>query len=145
MRTVSASGCMSCNTLKSGHCFHEPRVCGSRLLTVSVLLQKSFPVSDTGGVAGSRFLASAVMWDRCANMRESLQNPSDVGMGLSQSALLGAWARGVVQRSPIARQNGDHSEGADALWSFQFSREVSKQHTRCPPKRHLAAHRGSHG
>ena len=41
VRTVFASGCTSRYTLKSGHYFPEPRVFGSRLLTVSVLLQKS--------------------------------------------------------------------------------------------------------
>ena len=40
--TVSASGCLSCYTLKYGHYFHEARVSGSRLLIVSVLRQKSF-------------------------------------------------------------------------------------------------------
>ena len=56
VRTVSASGCLSCYTLKSGHYFHEPCVFGSRLLTVSVLLQKSFSCvrhRRGGGVAGS--------------------------------------------------------------------------------------------
>ena len=52
VRTVSASGCLGCYTLKSGHCFHEPRVFGSHCSLFQSCVRRFF-LCQTGGVAGS--------------------------------------------------------------------------------------------
>ena len=53
VRTGSASGCLACYTLKSGNYFREPRVFGSHCALFQLCVRRVFPVSDTGGVAGS--------------------------------------------------------------------------------------------
>ena len=56
MRTVSASGCLGCYTLKSGHYFHEPRVFGSHCSLFQYCVRRVFSCvrhRRCGGVAGS--------------------------------------------------------------------------------------------